>query len=73
MSELERQVFVFTGATLESALDEWLREQIAAYPQREDAIRIAALAMRDFLTSPAARRHKMSMAAPQGRTPGGLG
>jgi hypothetical protein len=50
MSELERQVFVFTGATLESAL-----------------------AMRDFLTSPAARRHKMSMAAPQGRTPGGLG
>jgi hypothetical protein len=38
-----------------------MREQIDAYPHQEERIRIAALAMRDFLLSDAARRHKMLM------------
>lgn len=61
MSELKDRVFVFTGATFEAALGEWIREQIEAFPHQEERIRIAALAMRDFLDSEPARRHKMSM------------
>ncbi len=61
MSELTDQVFVFTGATLEAALAEWVDEQIAAYPHQEERIRITALAMRDFVMSDAARHHKMRM------------
>jgi hypothetical protein len=61
MTELRDQVFVFAGATLEEALAEWVDEQIAAYPQQEERIRITALAMRDFLMSDVARRHKMRM------------
>jgi hypothetical protein len=63
MQELRDQVFVFTGATFEAALADWIREQTDAYPHQEERIRIAALAMRDFLTSDAARRHKMLMRA----------
>lgn len=63
MMELKDQVFVFTGDTLEAALEEWVQEQIAAYPHQEERIRITALAMRDFLFSEPARRHKMRMRA----------
>ena len=38
-------------------------EQIAAYPHREELIRITALAMRDFLSSPQVAHHKMIMPA----------
>lgn len=61
MSELRDQVFVFTGAVCEAALDEWVAEQLRAYPHQEERIRITALAMRDFLMSEAAARHKMRM------------
>jgi len=61
MAELKDQVFVFTGASLEAALQEWMREQIAAYPHQEERIRVTAKAMRDFLQSDAARRHKLVM------------
>jgi hypothetical protein len=66
MSELKDRVFVFTGATFEAALGEWVREQIEAFPHQEERIRIAALAMRDFLDSEPARRHKMVMRAGAG-------
>jgi hypothetical protein len=61
MSELSDQVFVFSGAACEAALAEWLDEQLGAYPHQEERIRITALAMRDFLMSEAAGRHKMRM------------
>jgi hypothetical protein len=61
MAELKDQVFVFTGATFEAAMEAWMREQIAAYPHQEERIRVTALAMRDFLQSDAARRHKLMM------------
>jgi hypothetical protein len=61
MTELKDQVFVFTGASFEAALAEWVEAQIEAYPHQEERIRIAALAMRDFLLSDAARRHKLLM------------
>jgi hypothetical protein len=59
MTELQDQVFVFTGASFEAALAEWVEAQITAYPHQEERIRITALAMRDFLLSDAARRHKL--------------
>ena len=61
MPQLEDQVFVFTGATCSAALDEWVTEQIRAYPHQEERIRIAALALREFLMSDTAARHKMRM------------
>jgi hypothetical protein len=61
MSELSGRVFVFTGETFELALETWVREQLAAYPHREELIRITASAMRDFLRSEAVRRHKMEV------------
>jgi hypothetical protein len=61
MTALSDQVFVFTGASLEAALEEWMVEQIAAFPHQEERIRITALALRDFLLSDAARRHKLAM------------
>ncbi|MFY9976064.1 MAG: hypothetical protein WAK53_17550 [Chromatiaceae bacterium] len=61
MAELKDHVFVFTGATFEAAMEAWMREQIAAYPHQEERIRVTALAMRDFLQSDAARRHKLMM------------
>lgn len=61
MTQLSDQVFVFTGAAFEAALDEWVQEQVAAYPHQEERIRIAALAMRAFMLSDAARRHKLLM------------
>lgn len=61
MTELKDQVFVFTGASFEAALAEWVEAQIRAYPHQEERIRITALAMRDFLLSDAARRHKLLM------------
>jgi hypothetical protein len=61
MTELKDQVFVFTGASFEAAMEEWMREQITAFPHQEERIRITALAMRDFLLSDAARRHKLMM------------
>jgi hypothetical protein len=62
MSELKDRVFVFTAETFEAALEEWTRQQIAAYPHKEELIRITALAMRDFMGSEAAHRHKMALA-----------
>jgi len=61
MADFRERVFVFTGATFEAALREWEAEQIAAYPHREELIRITAAAMRDFFDSAAVRRHKMTL------------
>lgn len=62
-AKYKNQVFVFSGQTLDLALDEWEAEQIAAYPHKEELIRITALAMRDFLGSDQVSRHKMTMPA----------
>lgn len=59
MLDFQKKVFVFTGDTFEAALEDWVAEQIAAYPHREELIRTAALAMRDFMGSEQVRRHKM--------------
>lgn len=59
MTDFDNRVFVFTGATLERALDDWVARQVAAYPHQEERIRIAALAMRDFFDSEQVGRHKM--------------
>lgn len=61
MSNFEQKVFVFTGATLERALEDWVAEQLAAYPHQEERIRITALAMRDFFASAHVERHKMTL------------
>ena len=61
MTDFNDRLFVFSGATFTVALKEWMAEQIAAYPQREDLIRITALAMQDFMASPQAERHKMGV------------
>lgn len=61
MTAFAEQVFVFTGATLEQALDDWVAEQLAAYPHQEERIRLTALAMRDFFASPQAERYKMRL------------
>ena len=61
MTDFNDRLFVFSGATFTAALEEWTAEQITAYPQQEDLIRITALAMRDFMASPQAKRHKMGV------------
>jgi hypothetical protein len=61
MPAFEDRVFVFTGATLDQALDDWLAEQLAAYPHQAERIRITALAMRDFFESEHIDRHKMTL------------
>ncbi|BBA33610.1 hypothetical protein sS8_1653 [Methylocaldum marinum] len=55
------KVWVFQESTLETALDEWVRDQIDHYPQKEELIRTVALAMRDFLNSRQVAEHKMVM------------
>ncbi len=61
MADFSDRLFVFSGATFEAALADWQADQIAAYPHREELIRITALAMRDFMASPQAARHKMTL------------
>lgn len=61
MAAFSDQVFVFTGETLEQAVDEWVAVQIAAYPHQEERIRITALAIRDFFESTQVERHKMKL------------
>jgi hypothetical protein len=61
MTAFAERVFVFTGATLERALDDWVAEQLAAYPHQEARIRVTALAMRDFFESEQMERHKMML------------
>lgn len=61
MPDFANRVFVFTGETFEAALEEWVAEQIAAYPHREELIRTTALAMRHFLESETVRHHKMTL------------
>ena len=69
MTIFDRRVFVFTGATLTQALDDWVAEQLAAYPHQEERIRITALAMRDFFESSHIERHKMTLGKPTGEEP----
>jgi hypothetical protein len=59
MTAFADKVFVFTGATLEEALNEWVETQITAFPHQADRIQITALAMRDFFMSSQIERHKM--------------
>ncbi len=61
MTAFQDRIFVFSGATLERALEDWVEEQLAAYPQQEARIRIAALAMRDFFESTHIDRNKMTL------------
>ena len=65
MTDFTDKVFVFSGATFEAALADWTREQIDAYPHREELIRITALAMRDFMVSPQVAQHKMTLPGPR--------
>lgn len=67
MTTFREKVFVFTGATLEQALDDWVADQLAAYPHQEERIRITALAMRDFFESPQIALYKMRLASQRGR------
>ena len=46
-----KRVWVFNEASLEAALEAYVAEALAAYPQQQERIRITALAMRDFLYS----------------------
>ncbi|MGB5831687.1 MAG: hypothetical protein WBG92_06805 [Thiohalocapsa sp.] len=62
MTAFQEKVFVFSGATLERALDDWLDEQLAAYPHQEERIRTTAAAMRDFFDSTQVERYKMLLA-----------
>jgi hypothetical protein len=64
MTNFTDKVFVFSGETLEAALEEWEAEQIMAYPHKEELIRITVLAMRDFMASEPVRRHKMCLKGP---------
>lgn len=61
MADFGDRVFVFNGTTFEVALEDWTEEQIAAYPHREELIRVTALAMRDFMSSDQVARYKMTM------------
>ena len=63
MTPFADKVFVFTGVTLEEALDDWVAAQIAAYPHQTERIQITALAMRDFFMSPQIEQHKMVLGA----------
>lgn len=54
-------VFIFQETKFEAALADWVAAQIEAYPHREELIRTTAAAMRDFLHSPQAKAHKLSM------------
>jgi hypothetical protein len=73
MTAFDDRVFVFTGATLRRALDDWLAEQLAAYPHREERIRITALAMQDFFESAHIERHKMMLGKQIGPDADGTG
>jgi hypothetical protein len=64
MTDFTDKVFVFSGETLEAALEEWEAEQIMAYPHKAELIRITVLAMRDFMASAPVRRHKMCLKGP---------
>ena len=55
------KVWVFQESTLESALNDWVAEQIAAYPHKEELIKTVELAMLDFMHSPQVKAHKMVM------------
>jgi len=55
------KIWAFQQSTLESALNDWVAEQIAAYPHKEDLIRTVELAMLDFMNSPQVEAHKMVM------------
>jgi len=61
MTAFEDRVFVFTGATLDRAIEDWLADQLAAYPHQEERIRITALALRDFFESPQIQHFKMML------------
>jgi hypothetical protein len=61
MTAFQDKIFVFSGATLEQALDDWLEDQVAAYPHQEERIRIACAAMRDFFDAPQIEQYKMRL------------
>jgi hypothetical protein len=71
MTTFEDMVFVFSGATLERALDDWVSEQLAAYPHQAERIRITAEAMRDFFESAHIGRYKMPLGRQAGHEAGG--
>jgi hypothetical protein len=51
--------YVFSHTTLIEALKEWELEQVEHYPQQEERIQIAVLAMQHFLRSHQVKDHKM--------------
>ncbi len=44
-------VYCFQKDTMEAALNAWIQQQIAAFPDKENDILIAAASMRDFMNS----------------------
>jgi len=71
MSTIETmsKVWIFQQSTLESALNDWVAEQTATYPHKEELIRTVELAMLDFLNSPQVEAHKMIMRPGSGSQP----
>ena len=61
MSDLKEidLVYCFQKKTLEAALEDWMKEQIKAYPKREKQIKITTAAMMDFMTSEHVSKHGM--------------
>ena len=51
--------YVFSHKTLLEALEEWQKEQIRNFPQQEERIKIAGVAMQYFLRSKQVLEHKM--------------
>ncbi len=57
-------IFAFQYSTFLQALDSWKKEQLAAYPHREELIETVALAMQDFMCSRHVHDHKMVVESP---------
>ena len=59
MTKLTNVTYVFSHKTLLEALKEWELEQIEHYPNQEERIQIATVAMQHFLRSQQVKDHKM--------------
>ena len=59
MTDTSNVTYVFSHTTLLEALKEWEVEQVEHYPQQEERIQIAVVAMQHFLRSHQVKDHKM--------------
>lgn len=61
MGKLLSRIWVFDEQRLETALRGYEKEALAAYPEQEERIRVAVMAIRDFLNSNQARTLVMKL------------